>query len=115
VESLPSNVASVYVEVANEDPGIPGAVSYLFCMPNPFRELAVIRYAIKAPAQLSLDVYNLKGQKVRSLESGSKPSGEYLSSWDGCDDKFQPVSSGIYFLRLQAGGRTILTRKMVKV
>ena len=71
--------------------------------PNPFKPNSIIKYNIPADGIIKLDVYNLKGQLVKSLFCGKQAMGEYSVSWHGKDDNNEPVASGIYFYRLEAG------------
>jgi hypothetical protein len=73
--------------------------------PNPFNPLTAIRFKVegeklKAPIPTTLKVYNILGQKVRTLVDEPKTPGNYEVVWDGKDDQGKEVSSGIYFYRL---------------
>jgi len=59
-----------------------------------------------------LEVYNIRGQKVRTLVNEFKEIGYHSVIWDGRDDNSKPVGSGIYFYRLNAGDFD-KTRKMI--
>jgi len=61
---------------------------------------------------VSLTVYNLTGQKVRTLVDDKLNLGEYWIAWDGRDDWGMPVSSGIYLYRMKADNYSEL-RKMI--
>ena len=80
--------------------------------PNPFNHSTVIRYHLAAQSQLSLDVFNLAGQKVRSLLHTQQPAGSYQLSWDGRNDQGREVGTGIYFVKVQASAYTEV-RKLV--
>ncbi len=80
--------------------------------PNPFNSQTVIRYSLFKPADVSLTIYNILGQKVRTLVSLAHQSGSVTVPWDGKDDKGNDLASGIYFCRLQAG-ESSQTRRMV--
>jgi len=71
--------------------------------PNPFNPQTTIRYTLTEPAEVSLAVYNLKGQLVRELEAGAKTAGEHSAVWNGLDQSGKPVGSGIYLYRLESG------------
>ncbi len=74
--------------------------------PNPFNPTTLIRYTIPAvsdqPSKVSLKVYNILGQEVRTLINKKQAPGYYRVIWDGKDEDGAPVSSGIYFYRLVA-------------
>ncbi|MDD4224085.1 MAG: C25 family cysteine peptidase [Candidatus Cloacimonetes bacterium] len=80
--------------------------------PNPFNPTTTIRFELPAAAPVRLDVFNLRGQKVRSLVDSELPAGAHSAVWNGQDDRGNPVSSGVYLYRLNNGERD-LTRKMM--
>jgi hypothetical protein len=82
--------------------------------PNPFNPETIIGYRLNLaePAPVSLRVFNLLGQQVRTLITSVQSSGEYRIIWDGQDDTGIPLGSGVYFLRLQVGN-VGQTRKIV--
>jgi len=72
--------------------------------PNPFNPATTIRYELAAPAAVDLSVYDIAGRKVRTLESGAPAgAGEHAVVWDGTNDRGEPVASGVYLYRLEAG------------
>ncbi|HOZ01663.1 MAG TPA: FlgD immunoglobulin-like domain containing protein [Candidatus Syntrophosphaera sp.] len=81
--------------------------------PNPFRKETVLLCKTDQPEEVSLSIYNLKGQRVRQLPSGFAVSGEYRVSWDGKDDQGMNAASGIYLLRFTQGGRSLTHRLML--
>jgi hypothetical protein len=81
--------------------------------PNPFNPTTTIRYGIKEQTHVSLKIYNVTGQLVKTLVSEvKKPAAEYSVTWDGRDASGNSVSSGVYFYSLTAGD-TKHTKKMV--
>jgi flagellar hook assembly protein FlgD len=78
--------------------------------PNPFGEShslrsnpqTSIRYRLNKDADISLTIYNVSGQKIRTLTRERKTAGEFMVSWDGTDDAGQPVNSGVYYYRIQS-------------
>jgi len=77
-------------------------------------ELTRIDFSLPEDAEVSLNIYNIKGQIVKSLTSGILSAGKHTVSWDGNNDNNQRVSSGVYFYRLDNGKKTI-NRKMLIV
>jgi hypothetical protein len=69
--------------------------------PNPFNPSTSVRYNIARAEKVSLNIYNLRGQKVKTLINESKTAGAHTVSWDGTDEAGNPVASGVYYLRLQ--------------
>jgi poly-gamma-glutamate capsule biosynthesis protein CapA/YwtB (metallophosphatase superfamily) len=80
--------------------------------PNPFRGNLSVSFEVDGKGPARLEVYNLRGQKVRLLADGDLPTGKHKLAWDGRDDRGRPAASGIYFLRLEQGGRSG-TKKIV--
>jgi hypothetical protein len=81
--------------------------------PNPFNPTTTIEYTLKEQANVSLRVYNVAGQLIRTLVEETKTPGEvHTVTWDGRNDAGQSVSSGVYFYKLVAGGY-VQTKKMV--
>jgi hypothetical protein len=80
--------------------------------PNPFNPSTTIRFELPHAAPVELSVFNISGQKIRTLVLGEKAAGSYSVMWGGRDKKGSRVASGIYFYRLRAEA-LIRTRKMV--
>jgi len=70
--------------------------------PNPFNPETTISYILQADTHVSINIYNIRGQKVKSLVNEFKTSGNHQVMWNGTDDKGLPASSGIYFYRMHA-------------
>ena len=72
--------------------------------PNPFNPDTTIGYELAESADVTLQIYNVVGQVVRTLMAAESQSvGRYQVRWDGMDDRGVPVSSGIYFYQISAG------------
>jgi len=69
--------------------------------PNPFNSSTTIPYSVSIPAQVKIDVYNLRGQFVRQLIDAFLQPGIYNVIWDGLSREGIPSPSGIYLYRLQ--------------
>jgi hypothetical protein len=69
--------------------------------PNPFNSFTWIDYVLSEPSNVTLNVYNLQGELVCTLENGQQPAGKYSVEWTGSNSSGNPVSPGIYFYRLQ--------------
>ena len=95
-----------------DSPKAPAATYLAQNFPNPFNPSTRIGFGLKAPADVSLRIYDAAGRVVRVLVEGNRPAGTYAELWDGKDNGGRAVASGIYFYRLDAGMFT-QTRKMV--
>ncbi|MEO0095719.1 MAG: T9SS type A sorting domain-containing protein [candidate division WOR-3 bacterium] len=85
---------------------------FLQIEPNPFYSSTRIRYGLEKPCAVSLKIYNLTGQCVRTLIDAKQDVGIYEVNWSGKDDNQRELPQGIYFLRIKADGYTE-TKKMV--
>ena len=92
----------------------PGAVTLDGGYPNPFRQEVRVRYGIPEEMPVRLQVFDTLGRDIALLYDGDQTTGYHLSVWDGRDRSGAPVASGVYFVRLQAGGTT-LTESVVRV
>jgi len=80
--------------------------------PNPFNPTTTIEFALPVRSDIGLTVYNVLGQRVRTLLERELPASEHRIEWDGTDDNGNRVASGVYFYRLLTDSRT-LTRNML--
>ena len=82
--------------------------------PNPFNPETTIGYELAESADVTLQIYNVVGQVVRTLMAAEPQSvGRYQVRWDGMDDRGMPVSSGIYFYQISAAGKFQDVRKLM--
>ncbi len=104
----------VYTSVAVkvDDTALPGDFALLQNHPNPFNPTTTIRYSLSRPHLVQIEVYNVLGQLVSTLENSEQGVGVYETTWDGTNANGQNVASGVYFYRLKAG-EFVQTRKMV--
>jgi hypothetical protein len=78
--------------------------------PNPVKGSAEFRFGLARDQRASLEIYNVLGQKVKTLVNGNLAAGNHSVKWDGCDQNGRKVSSGIYVYRLAAGENTSTRR-----
>ena len=95
------------VGIENEKMGLPAEFALSQNYPNPFNPETVIEYTLSRSGDVSLIVYNLRGEEVALLIDSNMPAGNHRVGWDASN-----FASGIYFYRLQAG-EFVQTRKMV--
>ncbi|MBU2625180.1 MAG: S8 family serine peptidase [candidate division Zixibacteria bacterium] len=99
---------------ADDDDGtiLPESFTLSQNYPNPFNPATTICFSVARSQDVTLSVYNILGQKVRTLVEGETAIGTHEVLWNGSDDSGSPVASGIYFYRLDtADGQS--TRKMM--
>jgi len=80
--------------------------------PNPFNPTTTIQYHIPRNEWVQLDIYNLQGERVKTLWSGDQAAGDYRVQWNGTDKLGRPVASGIYLSKLVTPTMTA-SRKML--
>ena len=71
--------------------------------PNPFNPVTNITYDIPEATDVTLEIYNVMGQRVRTLAQGNHEPGRYQIVWSATNDIGQALSSGMYIYRIQAG------------
>lgn len=100
--------------LAQETPQIPSELTLGHNYPNPFNPVTRIQFGIPNgyDGPVTLCVYNVKGELVATIFSGSAKPGYHTYEWNGLNAGGRPVSTGIYFCRFVAG-ETRITRKMV--
>lgn len=81
-------------------------------VPNPFNPRTTIAFSLDTAGSATLEVYDVRGAKVRTLVDGVRSAGAQQVEWDGRDDAGRAVASGVYYYRLRSG-TTTLSRKMV--
>lgn len=81
---------------------IPETFSLQQNYPNPFNPSTTIKFDIQQRAITDISVYNILGQKIATLVTGQLSQGEYSTVWNGTSQNGLPVSSGVYFVRMNA-------------
>ncbi len=97
-------------------PSLPTSFALAQNFPNPFNPSTVIEYYNPGsrPAKVTLEIFNILGQRARLLFNGLSKPGINRIEWDGRDDNGKSVATGIYFYRLKTDTEN-LTRKMVLI
>ena len=95
-----------------EIPLIPLVTQLMEAYPNPFNPSTTIRYQIKEAGDVKIDIYNTRGQKLRSFTNDHSKAGYYQITWDGKDANGKNLSSGVYIYRMTSGKYTS-SKKMV--
>ena len=100
------------VTAKTEDNVIPTEFSLGQNYPNPFNPVTNISFSVPQSMTATIEVYNILGKKVRTVFDGMAEAGRNTVIWDGTNANGEPVASGIYFYRMQAGSYE-MSRKMV--
>jgi len=88
-----------------DDPLPPPAAPALRAWPTPFNPSTSVSFNLSQPGRAQLAVYNVRGQRVRTLVDEPLPAGEHTAVWNARDDAGRTVASGVYLLRLQTAGQ----------
>lgn len=101
----------------NGNPDVPDVMIYGLQQnyPNPFNPATKIKFALKEDAHTYLSIYNIKGEKIKSIINGTYiPKDELkIYSWDGTNSNGKKVSSGIYMYKLKAGKYSSIKRMIL--
>jgi len=106
-----SEIVSVEINDNDED-DLPLITTLAGNYPNPFNPETTIKLAVHEAGQVTLDIYNVRGQKIRSLINGHLDAGNHDIVWNGIDDKGNSVGSGVYFYNMKFG-KYSSTKKMI--
>jgi flagellar hook assembly protein FlgD len=110
----PSSSISVTVVVVagKSDPLLPDAFSLSQNYPNPFNLETVIKYALPQDCYVEITIYNILGQKVKTLFNQYQNAGYKMVHWNSRDDNGNEVASGVYFYKIETP-KYSETKKMV--
>lgn len=97
---IPVILHLVGIEEAEKTTQAPVVNALYHACPNPFKSKARISYSVAKESKIKLEVYNVAGQKVKTLINEKHGPGHYKTIWNGWDDKSRRVSAGVYFMRL---------------
>jgi hypothetical protein len=107
----------VYESIVDNDDEIASEQSSIATLignyPNPFNPETTIKFSISKNSNVDLSIYNIKGQRVRTLANQQYPVGEHSLVWNGDDDPGRSVGSGVYFYKLSVDGQVVSIKKCV--
>lgn len=103
-------------DTAVAEAGLPTRLSFAPPFPNPASSMATFRFSVPRDADVSLEMFDARGRRVRTVFEGRVPAGEVLQQWDGHSDGGRRVAHGVYQARLtvrSAAGEEKLVRKVI--
>lgn len=80
--------------------------------PNPFNPSTTIKYELARTADVNITIYNIQGQKIKTIVDAKQNVGKHDVVWDGRNEAYNRVASGVYFVKMKAGDFS-KTRKMI--
>jgi hypothetical protein len=95
------------------DVAAPSLTSMISCAPNPFNHATRVRYSLARDTEVDVRVFDVLGRLVEVLDHGPRAEGPHDVSWDGRNARGHAVATGVYFVRLVAGGETFERKVMV--
>lgn len=104
----------VMTAVSSSDPANTPLTPALVNHPNPFQHDTQISIALPKSSAVQVDIFNTRGQLVRTLLSAELPAGFHEIQWDGCDRQGRALGKGLYFARLVLKD-SIVTKKVLKL
>lgn len=112
----PSGTSVIQIDnlTSQADIVLPAITDITAIYPNPFNPTTNIKFSTHVSGNISLEIYNIKGQKVKTLITGYHDAGVYQVAWNGVDNNNRKVSSGVYFTRLVTENKQVI-RKMVLI
>ncbi len=96
-----------------DSPELPSQTALQANYPNPFNPSTTIAFSLAEPAVVKLSVFNLRGQKVKTLTHQMMNRGNHNIVWNGDDDSGRSVSSGIYLIRMETAGSSFTRKAML--
>lgn len=106
-------VVSTGVEDKTDDDLLPTEYNLGQNYPNPFNSTTNIEFALPSRSHVNISVFNVLGQKVRTLVDNEYDAGEYVADWDGLAEDGSEVATGIYFYKLETEKYTSTKKMMV--
>ena len=103
----------LYVNTPNKE-NVNTVEKYSICnYPNPFNPETTISYTVPKDADVEISIYNIKGQKVKTILNEKVLKGNHSIIWNGVDSSNKPVSSGVYFYKLNVENKAIKVNKCI--
>ncbi len=109
-ESLPSEEVSW---VAGMREAVPNALALLENYPNPFAERTEFELNVPQRGRVTVEVYDLRGRRVRLIHDATLPAGRHVLAWDALDDRGGPVPAGVYLIVAHSPNRVTARKVML--
>jgi hypothetical protein len=100
------------VGIDDLDGALPLSISLQQNYPNPFNDNTIIRYTIDKRQSIRLEIFDVAGRLVTIIQRNEVEPGLHEVTWDGKDSNGNPISSGLYFYKLNVGSKDIV-KKMI--
>jgi len=107
-----ADMGTVTVKIDEDNNGIPSTYSLNQNYPNPFNPTTNIQYGIAKEGLVTLTIYNIMGQEVKTLVNNHQNGGTYKVAWNGLDNHNRMVSNGVYIYRI-ISDNFVKSKKMV--
>jgi hypothetical protein len=108
-----ANTPVISIDIEDNRKIIPESYELSQNYPNPFNPTTNIRFALPEKGDVKLTIYNMLGQKVRTLVKTKMDAGYYKVAWNGKSDAGMNVASGMYFYKIDVNNKFIKTKKMI--
>jgi FlgD Ig-like domain len=99
--------------IKNYANNLPGELFLYNNYPNPFNPATKIKYSISKPNNVIINIYDMNGKLVAALLNEEQNAGTYEVAWNGKNSKGEPVASGVYCYRVQAGSFSKLSKMIL--
>ncbi len=97
----------------SSEPEIPVVTELKNAYPNPFNPSTYINYSLKETQKVCIEIFNVKGEKVRTLVHENQSAGRYRLEWNGKDSKNKTVGTGVYFYKMKTPHYTSIKKMMM--
>ena len=102
-----------YSDVIKISPGLPEKYNLHQNYPNPFNPETTISYELAQDNFITITIFDIRGNNVRTLVKSGQKAGRHELKWDGCDDNSQRLATGIYLLQLNVKNKFYDAKKMI--
>lgn len=108
------SILNMDLSSSNQDPHLSPELVNFSAYPNPFSAFTTLSFKVEENQKVELEIYNLKGQLVSRVFTGTVQNGTHTINWNGTDAQGRMLGSGVYIARLKTGQKSTV-RRIVKV